>query len=115
MNSVVSHGMPYEVEHNNGFPSRIEELIQAHNQQTDRSERQASEALTQYGDSQDNNTETGAKRKKGAATSAANDIELRRLFREYQGRDLHEVAQQVLENDKGPKSEKTKQIFGMLW
>ena len=115
MSPVVSHGMPYEVEQNNGFPSRIEELIQAHNQQTDRSERQASEAFTQCGDSQDNNTETGAKRKKGAATSAANDIELRRLFRENEGRDLHEVAQQVLENDKGPKSEKTKQIFGMLW
>jgi hypothetical protein len=57
----------------------------------------------------------GARRKKGSATSAANDIELRRLFRENEGRDLHEVATQVAKDDKGPKSEKSKQIFGMLW
>jgi hypothetical protein len=57
----------------------------------------------------------GARRKKGSATSAANDVELRRLFRENERRDLHEVASQVAKDDKGPKSEKSKQIFGMLW
>ena len=51
------------------------------------------------------------KRKKGSATSQANDVELRRLFREHEGKTLKEVAIQVLEK----KSEKTKQIFGMLW
>ena len=53
----------------------------------------------------------GSRRKKGSATSQANDIELRRLFREHEGKSLKEVAVQVLEK----KSEKTKQIFGMLW
>ena len=53
----------------------------------------------------------GSRRKKGSASSQANDNELRRLFRENQGRDLNEIASQVLEK----KSEKTKQIFGMLW
>ena len=53
----------------------------------------------------------GSRRKKGSASSQANDNELRRLFRENQGRDLNELAAQVLEK----KSEKTKQIFGMLW
>ena len=57
----------------------------------------------------------GDKRKKGSTSSQANDIELRRLYRENQGRDLHEVALQVIRDDKGPKSEKSKQIFGMLW
>ena len=57
----------------------------------------------------------GDKRKKGSSSSQANDIELRRLYRENQGRDLHEVALQVIRDDKGPKSEKSKQIFGMLW
>ena len=53
----------------------------------------------------------GSRRKKGSATSQANDKELRRLFREHEGKSLKEVAVQVLEK----RSEKTKQIFGMLW
>lgn len=59
----------------------------------------------------DENVGDGSRRKKGSASSQANDNELRRLFRENQGRDLNELAAQVLEK----KSEKTKQIFGMLW
>ena len=55
------------------------------------------------------------KKKKGSASSIANDLELRRLFRENQGRSLKDVAAQVLANERGPKSEKTKQIFAMLW
>ena len=55
------------------------------------------------------------KKKKGSASSIANDIELRRLFRDNQGRSLRDVAAQVLANERGPKSEKTKQIFAMLW
>ena len=53
----------------------------------------------------------GSRRKKGSASSQANDNELRRLFRENQGKGLTEIASQVLEK----KSEKTKQVFGMLW
>ena len=100
----------------NGFENAagMQELLQA-SLADDRNERQESEVQTQDPGDQENNVETMAPRKKGAATSAANDMELRRLFRENAGRDLHEVALQVLENDKGPKSEKTKQIFGMLW
>jgi len=57
----------------------------------------------------------GVKKKKGSASSIANDLELRRLFRENKGRSIKEVAAQVLTNERGPKSEKTKQIFAMLW
>lgn len=61
-------------------------------------------------------TGTGeGRKKKGSASSIANDLELRRLFRENQGRLLKDVAAQVLANERGPKSEKTKQIFAMLW
>ena len=62
----------------------------------------------------DTGTEQG-KRKKGSASSAANDAELRRLFAENRGRPLKEVAGDVLVHERGPKSEKTKQIFAMLW
>ena len=59
----------------------------------------------------ENGGDGSSRRKKGSASSQANDNELRRLYRENQGRDLNELATQVLEK----KSEKTKQIFGMLW
>ena len=55
------------------------------------------------------------KKKKGSASSIANDLELRRLFRENEGRPLKEVAAEVLSNERGPRAEKTKQIFAMLW
>ncbi|KAL8953234.1 MAG: hypothetical protein Q9222_000887 [Ikaeria aurantiellina] len=55
------------------------------------------------------------RRKKGSASSIANDIELKKLFRENVGRSLKDVAAQVLANERGPKAEKTKQIFAMLW
>ncbi|KAL8643251.1 MAG: hypothetical protein Q9228_000145 [Teloschistes exilis] len=58
---------------------------------------------------------TDGKKKKGSASSIANDLELRKLFRENVGRSLKEVAAQVLSNERGPRSEKNKQIFAMLW
>ncbi|KAI4204396.1 MAG: hypothetical protein LQ350_001152 [Teloschistes chrysophthalmus] len=58
---------------------------------------------------------TDGKKKKGSASSIANDLELRKLFRENMGRSLKEVAAQVLTNERGPRSEKNKQIFAMLW
>ena len=115
MEVVSAHSAQYDGDNAIEHATRIEQLIQSGYQQPDRSERQGSETQTLYADSQDNMGENGAKRKKGAASSAANDLELRRLFRENKDRDLNEVASQVLENDRGPKSEKTKQIFGMLW
>jgi regulatory factor X, other len=64
---------------------------------------------------QDENAGDGNKRKKGSSSSQANDVELRRLFRENKQKSLQEVAAQVMKDEKGPKSEKSKQIFGMIW
>ena len=66
-------------------------------------------------DARDDPVVEEGRKKKGSASSIANDLELRRLFRENQGRSLKDVAAQVLANERGPKSEKTKQIFAMLW
>lgn len=64
----------------------------------------------------DTGTENGKnKTKKGSATSIANDMELRRLYNENKGRPLIEVAHEVITHERGPRSEKTKQIFAMLW
>jgi regulatory factor X, other len=56
-----------------------------------------------------------SKRKKGSATTIANDIELRRLYRENEGKSLEDMAKEVLTHERGAKSEKSKQIFAMLW
>ena len=55
------------------------------------------------------------RKKKGSSSSIANDQELRKLFRENHHRDLKEVAAEVLAHERGPRSEKTKQIFAMNW
>ena len=60
---------------------------------------------------QDEGFGDGSRRKKGSATSQANDNELRKLFQENQGRSLSDLARQVSER----RSEKDKQIFGMFW
>ena len=54
-------------------------------------------------------------KKKGSASSVANDQELRRLYQENKERNLKDVADSVLQEERGPRSEKTKQIFAMIW
>jgi len=65
----------------------------------------------------DSNTENGGvRRRKGTASSLANDQELRRLLAQYQGKSLKEIAVEVQKNEgAGGKSEKAKQVFAMLW
>ena len=55
------------------------------------------------------------KKKGGSASSIANDQELRRLFQENKERTLRDVADSVLQEERGPRSEKTKQVFAMIW
>lgn len=57
----------------------------------------------------------GARRAKGNTSAQANDQELRRLFAEHRHLQLHDIAASVLANERGPKAEKTKQVFAMLW
>jgi regulatory factor X len=56
------------------------------------------------------------KKKKGSMSGAAtNDKELRQLLNQNEGRNLREVAAEVIQNDKTAKAEKSKQLFAMLW
>lgn len=56
------------------------------------------------------------KKKKGSASgSATNDKELRQLLAQNEGRQLKDVAAEVIQNDRTSKSEKSKQLFAMLW
>lgn len=55
------------------------------------------------------------KKKKGAASSATNDKELREMLAKNDGRSLRDVAAEVLATERTPRAEKTKQLFAMLW
>lgn len=53
--------------------------------------------------------------KKGAKTSAANELEMRALFQANRHRSLPEVAKELHGNERGPQSERQRQVFAMLW
>lgn len=55
------------------------------------------------------------KRRKGSAVTATNDKELREMLSRNEGRPLPEVAQEVIQKERTPMAEKTKQLFAMLW
>ncbi|RYO79728.1 hypothetical protein DL764_009988 [Monosporascus ibericus] len=48
-------------------------------------------------------------------TSANNELEMRQLFQANKHRKLEEVASELHGNERGPNSERTRQVFAMLW
>lgn len=54
---------------------------------------------------------------KPAATrsSANNELEMRQLFTANRHRNLQDVAGELHGNERGPNSERTRQVFAMLW
>jgi regulatory factor X, other len=48
-------------------------------------------------------------------TSANNELEMRQLFHSSRHRKLEEVARELHGNERGPNSERTRQVFAMLW
>ncbi|POR33352.1 Transcriptional regulator RFX1 [Tolypocladium paradoxum] len=53
--------------------------------------------------------------KPAARSSANNELEMRQLFGANRHRNLQEVATELHGNERGPNSERTRQVFAMLW
>lgn len=67
------------------------------------------------GDENDN-SEAGARKKRGSSSTIANDNELRKLLRQYEGYTLKQMGAEVQKHEgAGGKSEKVKQVFAMVW
>lgn len=67
-------------------------------------------------DDNDGSETGGTKKKKGSSSSLANDNELRKLLRQYEGYSLKQMAAEVLKHEgAGGKAEKVKQVFAMIW
>lgn len=52
---------------------------------------------------------------KPARSSANNELEMRQLFSSNRHRNLQDVAGELHGNERGPNSERTRQVFAMLW
>ncbi|KAK5732583.1 hypothetical protein LTR17_010398 [Elasticomyces elasticus] len=64
---------------------------------------------------QSGNEMTEDKRRKGSAATATNDKELREMLAKNKTRALRDVAQEVIQKERTPMAEKTKQLFAMIW
>lgn len=53
--------------------------------------------------------------KKPSKSSAANELEMRQLFHQNKDKSLTEIAKQLQVNERGPNSERHRQVFAMLW
>ena len=62
-----------------------------------------------------NGLEPEDRRRKSSAATATNDKELRELLSRNEERGLKDVAQEVIQKERTPQAEKTKQLFAMLW
>ncbi len=57
----------------------------------------------------------GGPAKKASKSSAANEFEMRQLFQANKHRSLPDVATELHGNERGPQSERQRQVFAMLW
>jgi regulatory factor X, other len=66
-------------------------------------------------DDADSNGVSGQPRQGGSRSSANNEKEMLQLFGANKNRTLQEVAEELHGNERGPNSERTRQVFAMLW
>lgn len=65
---------------------------------------------------EDQEQSENGKKKKGSASSLANDNELRKLLRQYESWNMQQMAEEVQRTEgAGGKSERVKQVFAMIW
>ncbi|KAM0238609.1 hypothetical protein ACHAPO_003577 [Fusarium lateritium] len=57
----------------------------------------------------------GAPKNTSGRSSANNELEMRQLYKTNMHRGLDDVAKELHGNDRGPNSERTRQVFAMLW
>lgn len=118
-NEMQNHGMQQYAMHQQAYPQGIPQYGTAHDHTQHRLAQTGTFDATDDQSPAPDDSETaenGQRRKRGSATSLANDAELRRLVRLYHGKTLKEVAGEVQQKEGGGgRSEKAKQVFAMLW
>ncbi|TVY34681.1 Transcriptional regulator [Lachnellula occidentalis] len=109
------HGLPYSHENQykpeNGRQSLPVEYGPSYNE----AESQIMEGRSDEQDEVDSLAGANGPAKKASKSSAANELEMRQLFQSNKHRSLPEVASELQGNERGPQSERQRQVFAMLW
>ncbi|KAK5662809.1 hypothetical protein OQA88_6219 [Cercophora sp. LCS_1] len=74
-----------------------------------------SQMMDRDGDDNDSFVGVPGNSKPGSRSSANNEMEMRQLFNANKHRNLQDVAEELHGNERGPNSERTRQVFAMLW
>jgi regulatory factor X len=74
-----------------------------------------SQMLDREGDEGDSFAGVPGNGKPANKSSANNEFEMRQLFTAHKHRTLQDVAEELHGNERGPNSERTRQVFAMLW
>ncbi|KAI1853507.1 hypothetical protein JX265_004163 [Neoarthrinium moseri] len=113
MQSSVSHSMAYPthaaLQQHHGLPGDsfgASASFTEDSQMMDREENEDGDSLAGV---------AGNPRPASNKTSANNELEMRALFKSNKHRSLQDVAAELHGNERGPNSERTRQVFAMLW
>lgn len=110
MTASVGHQMPYQQHTMPRHPLPVDQyggnasFTEGDSQMLDRDENDEGDSLA---------SAVGAT--KSTRSSANNELEMRHLFGANRHRGLQEVAKELHGNERGPNSERTRQVFAMLW
>lgn len=108
------HHMAYQQQHPHGMPRHP--LPADHHFGANASFTEGDSQMLDRDDNDDGDSmalATGAA--KPTRSSANNELEMRQLFSANRHRGLQEVAGELHGNERGPNSERTRQVFAMLW
>ena len=112
LGAAVNHslGYPQEAQYNGQHPQHVIQKEQSYGEED-------SQLLGNRSEEQDEVDSLGPNGapKKASKSSAANELEMRQLFQANKNRSLPDVARELHGNERGPQSERTRQVFAMLW
>ncbi|TFB05091.1 Transcriptional regulator RFX1 [Trichoderma ghanense] len=113
MGPSMAHHMQYQQHHTMArHPLPAEQYANANASFTE-----GGSQLLDRDDNEDGDSMTGATgaAKTTARSSANNELEMRHLYSTNRHRSLQDVARELHGNERGPNSERTRQVFAMLW
>lgn len=114
LSSALNHGLqyapaPYDPAGRHSAP------IENYGQSFPEPDSQLLEGRSDEQDEVDSQVGASGPLKKGTKSSAANELEMRQLFHSNKHRTLPQVAKELHGNERGPQSERQRQVFAMLW
>lgn len=112
-----NHGLTYPPQENQYKPETGRQSLpgESYGPNYGEGDSQILESRSDEQDDVDSLAGAGGPAKKASKSSAANELEMRQLFQSNKHRTLPEVATELHGNERGPQSERQRQVFAMLW